>query len=217
MRKTYVVGLGAVALILAIAVQMWSDVHAASDQKHGPRLSEPRIAPLKESEWTKGQRALLESRRRNGEIYHVYSTVANHEELAKAWLVFGTHILRNSTLPPREREIAILRIGWLCRAEYEWGHHVPIGKEAGLTDAEITRIKEGAAARGWTAHESAILRAVDELHEDAMITDATWAELSKTYNKKQLMDLVFTVGQYNLVSMALNSFGVQLEEGFSGF
>jgi hypothetical protein len=62
-----------------------------------------------------------------------------------------------------------------------------------------------------------LVRATDELHADACLSDATWQALSATYNQQQLMDLVFTVGQYNLVSMALNSFGVQLDDDLEGF
>jgi alkylhydroperoxidase family enzyme len=122
-----------------------------------------------------------------------------------------------STLVPRERELLILRIGWLCQAEYEWGQHVRFGREAGLTNEEIARIKEGPDAPGWAPFDATLLRAADELHAEAFISDATWAALSERYHTQQLMDVVFTVGQYNMVSMALNTFGVQLDKGVKGF
>ena len=125
--------------------------------------------------------------------------------------------LFKSTLPPRDREILILRIGWLCQAEYEWGQHVIIGKQCGLNDEEIIRIIEGPDVEGWNSFDAALLRAVDELYIDAFISDSTWQNLSEKYNTHQLIDLVFTVGQYNLVSMVLNTLGVQLEEGIDGF
>jgi len=125
--------------------------------------------------------------------------------------------LRESTLPPREREILILRIGWLCRCEYEFGQHTRVGKSVGLTSDEIFRITQGPNAPGWDPFDATLLRAVDELHSDAFITDATWNALAKRYDEKQLMDLVMTVGDYNMVSMFLNTMGVQLEEGTVGF
>lgn len=91
------------------------------------------------------------------------------------------------------------------------------GKQAGLSDEEIARIKVGPDAEGWDAFDASLLRAVDELHADAFISDATWSALSERYTTQQLMDVVFTVGQYNLVSMALNTFGVQLDKGVKGF
>ena len=86
-----------------------------------------------------------------------------------------------------------------------------------MSDDEIARIKLGPDAEGWTSFESALLRAVDELHKETCISDTTWAELSEQYDTQQMMDVVFAVGQYHLVSMALNSFGVQLDKDVGGF
>jgi 4-carboxymuconolactone decarboxylase len=176
-----------------------------------------RVRPLSESKWDDETRELMESLRRDGQVYNIFTTLARHPKLLKRWLVFASHILSASTLPARDREIAILRMGWLCRAEYEWGHHVAIGKQVGLSDDDIKRIADGPDAPGWSTFEAMLLRGVDELHENAFVSDATWNALAERYNTKQLIDFVFTVGQYNLVSMALNSLGVRLEEGFEGF
>jgi 4-carboxymuconolactone decarboxylase len=181
------------------------------------RVETPRIAPVPEADWTPAQAELLSTYKRDGRLLNIYTTMANHPELAKDWLVFASHVLRRSSLPAREREILILRIGWLCKSEYEWAQHVRIGKEAGLTDQDIKNIMEGPRAAGLSENDRALLQATDELHKDAFISDATWARLDKTYDTRQLMDIVFAVGEYNLVSMALNSFGVQLEEGLEGF
>src|SRR5713101_4723283 len=182
------------------------------------RLSKPRIAPLTEAEWTEEQRKMLEPFQQEGKTYNVIGTLARHWEATKKFLVWAYHVVGDtSTLPPRERELLILRTGWLCKSEYEWGQHVLMGKKAGLTDAEIARIKEGPAAAGWAPFDATLLRAADELHADACISDATWAALSARYSTTQLMDAVFAVGQYTLVSMALNSLGVQLDKGVKGF
>jgi len=173
------------------------------------RLGKPRIAPL-EREQIDPELAV---RFGDGPVLNIFRTLAHHPKLAKRWLVFGTHILGKSTLPPREREIAILRIGYLCQSGYEWQQHVAIARDAGLSDADIARCAEGADADGWSASERALIRATDELHEDAFVSDATWAELTQRFETQQVMDLVFTVGQYTMVSMALNTFGVQLEAG----
>ena len=160
---------------------------------------------------------MLAGLQQDGQIFNIFATLARHPKLLKRWLVFGNHILTKSTLPAREREIAILRMGWLCRAEYEWGHHVAIGKQAGLSDEDIRRIAAGPDAPGLDQFEAVLLRAVDELHADSFISDATWQALAQRYNTEQLLDLVFTAGQYKIVSMALNSLGIQLEAGFEGF
>ena len=183
------------------------------------RLQKPRIPALPPEEWNAEVKEALAPIGSAGSMpaLNIFRTLANHPKLAKRWMVFANHILGKNTLPPREREILILRIGWLCRAEYEWSQHVVIGKREGLSDDEIRRIGIGADAPGWSELDRALLRATDELWDDALVSGATWQELSRFLNVEQLMDVVFTVGQYNLVSMALNSFGVQLDPGLPRF
>jgi 4-carboxymuconolactone decarboxylase len=178
---------------------------------------QPRINPIPDSEWDGETRELLENLKRDGRVYNIFATLAHHPQLLRRWLVFAGHILNKSTLPARDREIAILRMGWLCRAEYEWGHHVAIGKQVGLTDEDISRVAEGPEAVGLDPFEATLLHAVDELHHNTFISDETWNALNSRYNTQQALDLIFTAGQYTLVSMVLNSVGVQLEEGFEGF
>jgi len=182
------------------------------------RLTTPRLRPLQDDEIPQEARELLDGiKLGSGRILNIFRTLAHHPKLMRRWLVFGNHILGKNSLTPRDREIAILRIGWLCKAEYEWGQHVEIGRAVGMTDEDFDRIEAGPDAEGLDPFEASILRAVDELHADAMISDATWSELAARYNHEQLLDFVFTVGQYNLVSMALNTLGVQLDPGIKGF
>jgi alkylhydroperoxidase family enzyme len=180
------------------------------------RLSSPRVTPLDEKDWSDEARAELGRMAEGGRVFNIFKTLARYPKLLKRWLPFANHILFKSSLSPREREILILRIGWLCQAEYEFGQHVVIGRRAGLSDADIQRIVDGPGAAGWDPFEAALVRAADELHRDAIISDATWKTLSARYGTEQLMDAVFTVGQYNLVSMALNTLGVQLDAGLEG-
>ena len=169
------------------------------------RLSSPRLGPLSDAELDSETR----ERFGGGPILNIFRTLAHHPKLLKRWLVFGNHVLARSTLSARDRELAILRTGWLCRAGYEWGQHVVIARKSGVTDAEIERVADGPDAAEWSDAERALLRAVDELRADAFIADATWAALSQHYDTQQILDLIFAVGQYQLVSMALNSLGVQ--------
>lgn len=185
------------------------------------KLKSPRIRPLERSEWNEEAAKLLEGPRRvgttKGETVNILATLARYPTLFRAWSAFGNHVLFASSLPPRERELLILRIGWLCGSEYEFGQHAIIGRQVGLTDDEVRRVTLGPDAPGWEAFDATLLRAVDELHADAFVSDATWNALAKRYDERQLMDLLFAVGQYNLVSMVLNSLGVQLDPGVDGF
>lgn len=181
------------------------------------KLDTPRLKPIPQADWSDEVQKILQPNVAQGSVFNIFKTLAHHPDLLRRWLVFGNHVLFKSTLPPRERELVILRIGWLCEAEYEWAQHVKIGKDAGLTDVEIERIKAGPNARGWNEQDTLLLQATDELRRDAFISDATWKGLSVHFDTKQLMDVVFAVGQYNLVSMALNTLGVQLDDGLEGF
>jgi 4-carboxymuconolactone decarboxylase len=176
------------------------------------RLEKPRVEPLAPEDFDPE----LRERFGTGPVLNIFATLAHHPKLLKRWTVFGNHVLHKSTLPPRERELVILRVGWLCRSGYEWGQHVEIGRRAGLSDAEIERVTRGPDAAGWSELESALLRATDELHDDQFISDTTWSALTRHCDTRALMDLIFAVGQYHLVSMALNSLGVQSEPGSPG-
>jgi alkylhydroperoxidase family enzyme len=181
------------------------------------RLDEPRIEALDQEQWNERAQEIMAPMVADGRVYNVFKTLTNHPDLMRRWLVFANHILGKSTLAPRERELIILRIGYLCQAGYEWGQHVVIAREAGMTDEEIRSAKTGPDTAGLSELDRLLLLATDELHHDAHISDSTWAGLSQHLSTQQLMDVVFTVGQYNMVSMALNSFGVQLDDGLPGW
>jgi len=181
------------------------------------RSPRPRILPLEEKDWNEEQRELLAPMAQSGRVPNLFKTLVRHPKLLKRWLPFANHILFKSSLGAREREMLILRVSWVTRAEYEWGHHQVIGRRAGLTDAEIVRIAAGPDAPGWTKHDAALLRAVDELQRSSRMSTATWAALAEHYDTAQLMDMVFTVGNYTALAMALNTLGVALDDGLTGF
>jgi alkylhydroperoxidase family enzyme len=169
----------------------------------------PRVPPMSDAELGDAEMDVLA--KVGDKNLNIMRTLVHHPKLLKRWLVFANHVLFKSSLPPRDREILILRIGWLCKAPYEFSQHVQIGKRVGMTDADIDRIKAGADAEGWTPIEAQLIQATDELHANAQLSDDTWQALAEHYTTEQVIDLVFAVGNYNLVSMALNTFGVQLD------
>lgn len=178
------------------------------------RLSQPRLAPLEDDELTPEQaEALRPVREGSMGVLNIFRTLARAPKALTRFNQWGTYVLsRRNDLPPRQREIVILRTGWLCRSGYEWAQHVEIGLQAGLTRDESERIKKGAEA-GWNTADAALIRATDELVADQFIGDASWAELGRHFTDKQRMDVVFTAAHYTQVSMILNSFGVPLEAG----
>ena len=202
--------------------------HAASlraRHRHGHRglsgsstmTTTPRIPPLPPDRWDPEIRPLLEANEaRMGRPLNIFATFANHPKLLKRWSVLANHALFKTTLPARERELLILRTGFRCGSDYEWGQHVGIAREAELADVEIDRVAAGPGAEGWSRADRALLQAADELHDDQVVADATWDELSLDWDTEQLMDIVFTVGIYTQIAMALRSFGVEREDGVPG-
>lgn len=184
----------------------------------------PRLPPLAPAEWPGEMKealaALLPAHPRHPlpprepgrpKGLNALGTLARHPELTRAFHTFNGHVLFGSTLSPRQRELLVLRVAHRRRSDYEWAQHVRLAGDAGLSDGEIERIAEGPDAPGWDPLEGAMVRAADELVDDACITDATWAALAAGLGEHELMDLVFTVGAYDLLAMAFRSFGVELD------
>jgi 4-carboxymuconolactone decarboxylase len=184
----------------------------------GVRLSTPRIPPLSPGQWTAQQRELITPQiRADGSVLNIYATMIQHPGLYTPRASFGTYLRSETSLPPITRELLIMRTAFLIGAEYEWAHHVGYARAAGLMDQEIARIAAGPDAAGWREESQAVLRAADELRREAFITDGTWGILAQSYNVKQLIEIVFTVGGYTMTGLAINSFGIQIEPGYPAF
>ncbi len=185
------------------------------------RLSKPRIEPVDLDRLDADQRAALSPFLDNGggkvgggKVLNIFRTLAHAPKALTAFLGWGSYILsRRNALSERDRELVILRTGYNCRSGYEWTQHKRIGLDIGLTEDEIERIKAGPDAAGWSDIDRAMLRATDDLTSNHFVSDASWAALAPLGDKGR-MDLVMTVGQYTQVSMMLNSFGIQVEDGW---
>ncbi len=146
----------------------------------------------------------------------IVRTMLRHPNLFARQVDIGIQLLAEGRLPPRDRELAILRMGWLCQAPYQWGEHILVAKKLGITSDEIERITLGSEASGWSEFEAAILKATDELYQSAMISDATWTVLAKHLDDQQLIELPIVIGQYQTVAYYQNSLRLRLHEGNSG-
>jgi len=181
-----------------------------------PPLDSPRIERIQKP-YSAAEAAILVPRARNGNVLGVWSTCANSPALCNAWLEFTDYLLQESTLPIRDRELLILRIGYLNQGAYEWAAHRGLALSVGISEQELRAITIGSTDPRWSEWDASLLRAAEELHQNALVSDETWAVLSTRYTKRQMMETVFTVGQYNMVAMYLNSLGVQFEEGWIGY
>lgn len=177
----------------------------------------PRIPPLENHEVGAREWDLVNAVRKSAgapptDVMPEYMRiVAKHPPLFGPSLELGD-VLYNGMIPPRERELAVLRGAWLCRAPFEWGEHVRIGQRYGITPEEIERVTVGSAAPGWEPFDEAILRGVEELIADATLSDATWAALAARWDEAQMIEFPMMVGQYVALAYVQNSIRTPLAD-----
>jgi 4-carboxymuconolactone decarboxylase len=182
----------------------------------------PRIPPLKAEELSAEVRTIVRTMRKalslplDGEIAEYHLTMLRHPELYRRHSELAIQLFRG-TLTPRQRELAILRTAWLNTSPYEWGEHIAIGRNlAGLGSEETERVTIGSAAPGWNDEDRAILRAVEELHAEAFISDQAWHELACFLSEEQLLELPILIGQYQGLAYFLNSMRARLKPSNPG-
>jgi alkylhydroperoxidase family enzyme len=144
------------------------------------------------------------------DVPEVIRTLLRHPGLYERVAAVSMQLFGSGVLAPRDRELAILRTAWLWQAPYEWGEHVRVGKRCGLTTEEVERVTQGSSCSGWDEHEQALLRAAEELHANAMISDRTWEVLSRRLDERQLFELTVVVGQFTTVAYFQNSLRLRL-------
>jgi alkylhydroperoxidase family enzyme len=179
---------------------------------------EPRIPHVNRSEWTDEVRdvfAVLEGAEgwEKGPRFDIISVFAQHPALTRPFLAYNRYILMNSILPARERELVTLYVGWTCKSPYEWLSHVRMGLQIGLTDEDIEAIKQGPNSPHWSDSDRDLLRAVDQMRNAYDLDDGLWASLSKRYNHREMMELLFIIGNYIMFSAVLNALRVPPEAG----
>jgi AhpD family alkylhydroperoxidase len=139
---------------------------------------------------------------------NLLGTFAHHPELTRAFHTLAGHALFGTTLSERQRELLILRVAAVRGCDYEWAQHLVLAADAGISPEEVAAVRAGVGCVGLDQH---LITAVDELLRDAEVSDATWSALGAELDTRQLMDVVFTVGTYDALAMALKSFGVRLD------
>jgi AhpD family alkylhydroperoxidase len=183
------------------------------DPGHWRELPEPRVGPLTEEEMNAVSRTLAKGAGRvvGGPPPNIFLTLGRNPRLFGAWLAFAAQMMPRGGLPRRDTELVILRVAWTTRCRYEWDHHVRLGREGGLSIAEIERVAEGPGAEGWTERQLALLTATDELHSEGRLGDERWAALASHLDEKLLIEFCFLVGHYEMLAMTISSLGIQPE------
>jgi len=136
------------------------------------------------------------------------AVLARQPDLLGPFLSWAAALALHGVLPHREHELLALRVAANCGSEFEWVEHVEYARDARLSDVEIEAVREEGSAGRWTPVEAALLRAADELHASTDVTDATWSVLAGNYGAGALVEILFVVGQYTMLSMVANAAGL---------
>jgi 4-carboxymuconolactone decarboxylase len=174
----------------------------------------PRMPLLALDKFTDEQAELAGGRGSARSQLHVVRTLVQHPALYRSWMPYAMHLIMANTLTARDREIVILHTCAVCEGDYDLAHHHVIARRAGLTDAEIEAAKSNGA--GLAASELTLMKAVEELVSSRNMSDATWVTLSERYTREQLLDLIFTVGNYVTMTMLTRTCGVPIEADTEG-
>jgi 4-carboxymuconolactone decarboxylase len=178
----------------------------------------PRILPLPREEWTDDAREVFAfwgepNSWEEGSRTNIMMVMANHPAMAIANSIWSKHLLMTNSLSTRFLELIILRVAWRVKSAYEWHNHVGYGLNAGLTLEEIAAVRDFPEGGDWAGQDAIILTSVDELMDNNNLSDATWETLGRHFDRRQKMDLVFSVGHYVMTSWALSVFGVEIDGG----
>ena len=171
-----------------------------------------RLSPLDPGAWDP---VLRDVRRRIGQPLNIHGVIARHPDLMAAYAPLREHVVRASSLEAGHRELVILRVAHRTECEYEWRHHVERGRKAGLDDERIGRVRQGSEAPGWSPEESLLLRAVDEMLDESELKPETLEAMGSAFGDRQILDFVFAVGVYVIMSTLLKSARVPLEDEFT--
>jgi alkylhydroperoxidase family enzyme len=178
----------------------------------------PRLEPLSDEALGERELAIVQRMRELTDypaekpVHPFFSTLAHQPAFFEAYMQLGISAMASAELPRRTRELIILRTGWLCGAPYQFGEHVVTAKKIGVTAEDIERIKQGSSAKAWDEGDRAILKAAEELHADAMISDETWAALATRLSPRELIELMMIAGHYHLTAFIQNSLRFRLND-----
>jgi alkylhydroperoxidase family enzyme len=143
---------------------------------------------------------------------NLFLTLGRHRKLFRRWLFFAGGLMPGGSLPRRESELVILRVAHLRDSRYELQHHVRLGKKAGLDQADLDRVANGSQAPGWRPREQAILAAVEALHEDGDLDDATWSALRRHLDEREAIELCLLAGHYEMLATTIATLRIQPEQ-----
>jgi alkylhydroperoxidase family enzyme len=192
-------------------------VSASGSGSEGPRWHElPDRTEAPGVRRARRHRALIALAKRltRGRSYQFLRVLSINPRLLRPFLAFNARLMPFGKLDRRQTEALILRTARLCGSRYEWTQHRAMGREAGLTEAEIEAIGSDPEGDALDPPLRDLLRIVPELLDDHTVSEATFERLSRSLSPAEILEAVVLVGNYAMLAGALNSFGVPLERAW---
>ncbi len=172
--------------------------------------------PLSDEQLNEEQLKTAKMLRVNGVLANGFRVGMRAWKLFKAHLPFSIHVMAMSSVPPRVRELAIIRIAHNNNCDYELQHHSMVAlQQLGMTEDDLNNIKEGPDASGLSELDASIIRLVDELDSDCNISDSLYAYLHTQFSEDQFAELLFTIGNYESMTRVINVLQVPMDEDFN--
>lgn len=150
-----------------------------------------------------------------GSVLNVFRVLLNSPDAAEAAGDLGAYLRYRSPLDAAVREIAILTVARELNVAYEWTHHEPVARDAGVREEVIESIRSGRAPMGLPAKEGVFAQAAKELVRNRTLTDRTYQAVEHLIGPAQTVDLIVLVGYYSLLAGVINTLDVELDVGTS--
>lgn len=150
-------------------------------------------------------------------VHHVpnlYRTLGNAPNLLEAWIDFAWQLRHDAVTDRGTRELLIMRTAQLNGTDYEWRHHWSMAIESGVSEEQLGALDGWRDSPLFSDEQQAVLAMAEELAQTTKVSDTTWAALQKTFDDRQLVELVLTGAFYACVSRVLGGLQVPIEEGY---
>ena len=175
--------------------------------------SPPRIPPVRPRELAPLGRivAQLTGRITGSGPPNIFTTLAQHPRLFRAWLYYSAQLMPFGRLSRPDTELVILRVAWRCRSAYEWRQHVPLALRIGLSPEQIEAIAGQDSMGGFNDRQQALLAASDDLLAERTMTEATWQRVRANLTDREVIELCLLIGHYQGLASAIGGLAVAPE------
>jgi alkylhydroperoxidase family enzyme len=150
---------------------------------------------------------------RGTEPGNIHRTIANAPKLLRRFVDLGNELRNGTQLDPKLRELALLTVGRLTGADYEFVHHWNMALRLGVKREQLEQLATFESSSDFNQNERAVMRYAAEATSNIKVSDATFDALRGFLDNGRIVELVMNVAMYNAVARIIVPCGVELEPG----